>query len=427
MKPKQIVVFDGLRITTEHLDHLQGAFLTGLHDLREAAGLGKVLRGLQVRTAQENQIVVEPGLAFDREGNRIVCDAPQTLDVAFQEGEQSLWVTIAYDQLETNETEGKNTLVWDGCMLGLQPAAPGPDDLAIAIAWLEHDEVGALAVHPADTQPAPERPAGENGSTAAGDGQTPSGSGESNSSLPPAGDSLDKRTTSNGATGPSEPMSRLAVDQGITQLSSPASPYGSPLKSLAAVVRAQSPEAGQPGPSLTLATAEIDIPFQLLSLSCQSILTASIIANESETATPTALPTLHAAAWGDVSPRGETLAQHALVSCNAGYSPFFPLLTEGLVGQLSLNTWAELAPQPETAPASSASGGAPETPSGLAVCRYLHLSVRVAQSDIQRLQFVLTLDWKGGPEEERIRLLERSIYRFQTDVQVGWKALGSAA
>ena len=40
MQPAQIRVFDGLRLTTEHLNHLQAALRSGVQDLREILGLG---------------------------------------------------------------------------------------------------------------------------------------------------------------------------------------------------------------------------------------------------------------------------------------------------------------------------------------------------------------------------------------------------
>ena len=159
MRPKQINVFDGLRITTEHLDHLQGAFLTGLQDLREAAGLGKIVRGFEVTVEGDGRVTVQPGLAFDLERNRISSDEPKSLDAAFQEGEEALWLTIRYDQQETGEVEGKQTLIWDGCALELSPTEPSPDDLAITIARLARGDDGRPVVSaPGETPSAPTRP-----------------------------------------------------------------------------------------------------------------------------------------------------------------------------------------------------------------------------------------------------------------------------
>jgi hypothetical protein len=448
MRPKQINVFDGLRITTEHLDHLQGAFLTGLQDLREVSGLGRVVRGFEVVADGEGRIIVQPGLAFDLEKNRIISDEPKTLDAAFQESEEALWVTIRYDQQESGEIEGKQTLIWDGCELGLTADEPGPDDLAIAIARLTMGEDGKLVVRgpgepesvaeapgaeAADAVPAGESPAGENGTSSApgGEAQPPvkgGNAGGANGSTPGSNGSAETGT-------PAPPIPRLVAAQGLTRISNPASPFGSPLSALAIAVRGQAgqPAEEQPDPSLTLATRDIPANFTPVSLSCQVILRISVAGGEGGNGTApngyVAAP-LQSTSWGEVSLDGETLAQHALSQCSAsgqGYPPPGPLLqrsllAEGVVAQLPLSVWAEAAGTGEAGFAPSTAASAPE----LAACRYLQLSVRAARADTQGFQLIFTLDWKGGYEEARIHLLETGTVRFQTEALLAWKALGTA-
>jgi hypothetical protein len=425
MKPKQIVVFDGLRITTVHLDHLQGAFLTGLRDLREAVGLGTVQRGFQVHADRADQVVVAPGLAFDRDGNRIVSDEPQTIDVVFPGGDRSLWVTVAYDQSETDETEGKNTLVWDGCALDVQAEQPGPADPAIAIARLERQDDGALAVHPAGTEPAPAHPVGGNGDVPPPDGRSPAPAGESNQPAPPA-ELPGTSTASNGATGRASTMGQLAVGQGVVRLSGLAGAHRGALTSLAAAVRNQSADGGESVPSVTLATADVDVSFRPLSLSCQSVLTATATVGENEPGMTSGLPALHAVAWGEVSQAGETILQHSLINCGSAPSPFTACVAEGAVAQLPLAGWAESVPRADTAAAGLASEASPAMPPELAVCRQLQVSVRFQRNEMGGLWFVVTVDWKGSQDEESIRLLESGTYRLQIDAHVAWKALGSA-
>src|SRR5438309_463555 len=48
MKAAAIRVFDGLRVTTEHMNHLQDALRASVEDLRSIAGLGTVQEGFGV-------------------------------------------------------------------------------------------------------------------------------------------------------------------------------------------------------------------------------------------------------------------------------------------------------------------------------------------------------------------------------------------
>jgi hypothetical protein len=86
VKPAGIRVFDGLRITTDHVEHLQASFLSALQELRLVAGPGQVHQGFEVEATDEGHVTVLPGLAFDTAGNRIAGDEPTVLEVAFGPG-----------------------------------------------------------------------------------------------------------------------------------------------------------------------------------------------------------------------------------------------------------------------------------------------------------------------------------------------------
>ena len=108
---------------------------------------------------------------------------------------------------------------------------------------------------------------------------------------------------------------------------------------------------------------------------------------------------------------GAMIVQHALVYGSV------PLLVEGSVARLELSSWAETG--------SQLGASAAEILPGLEVCRFLQGVVRVARKDMQGLQLVFTLEWKGGYEEDRIRLLESTTYRLEMEALVAWKAIGS--
>jgi hypothetical protein len=154
MKPAQIRVFDGLRITTAHLDHLQASFHSGLEDIREVLGLGRVHRGLEV-TAEESAITVAPGLAFDHEGNRIVCDEPKRVEVLFTSEDQIKFVCLKREQVEGGEVEGQATLVWDSGAVELRDALPETKDNLVPIARIRKKGEGIEVLPLEETAPSP--------------------------------------------------------------------------------------------------------------------------------------------------------------------------------------------------------------------------------------------------------------------------------
>lgn len=140
MRPGHIRVFDGLRVTTEHMEHLQSSFHSAIQDVREILGLGKVYSGFKVVAVGPAQVIVQPGIAFDFERNRIVNDEPKTVDVVFEEQEKEKFVCVQYDQIQDGNVEGQFTLVWDSCSIRLFSSVPSLEENCIPIALLEKTE-----------------------------------------------------------------------------------------------------------------------------------------------------------------------------------------------------------------------------------------------------------------------------------------------
>src|SRR5512140_1791560 len=72
--------FDGLRVSAEHLQHLQDRLRESVLDVRNALGLGRVAWGLRA-TLNGTSVDLAPGVAFARDGVRLAVDAPQSLPV----------------------------------------------------------------------------------------------------------------------------------------------------------------------------------------------------------------------------------------------------------------------------------------------------------------------------------------------------------
>src|SRR4029079_9074989 len=71
---------DGLRVTAEHLEHMQDRLHDALLDFRRAVGLGRVIWGLRA-VLDGATVKIEPGCAFSPNGVRLSVDAPETLNV----------------------------------------------------------------------------------------------------------------------------------------------------------------------------------------------------------------------------------------------------------------------------------------------------------------------------------------------------------
>lgn len=153
MKPSRIRVFDGLRITTDHINHVQTAFASGIEDLRQIAGLGRVQSGLTV-TVDGGQVKIAPGLAFDQQRNRLVFDEPQSIPLEFAASEQTKYVCAKYETVEDGQVEGQATLLFDSCSVHVQTDLPKPQDNLVVLAKLANAQTGIMVE-------APDQPTGQ--------------------------------------------------------------------------------------------------------------------------------------------------------------------------------------------------------------------------------------------------------------------------
>jgi hypothetical protein len=235
MRPGHLNVFDGLRMTTEHMNYLQGSFQSAVQDLRGILGLGVVHQGFEV-VAEGNGVIVQPGLAFDQQGNRIVLDTPATIETTFAAGENTKYVCVKYDQIEDGEVEGRFTLVWDSCSVVLMPELPAPEDNLVALARVDRVGGNGLVevrkiVRAAPIEPASAEPAAGAEEPVAGAAEEPASEAAAEEPAP--------------AAPPEQPTVRMAVRQGVARLSNKET------------------------------KASVGLDFELLSLSCHTVFTAT--------------------------------------------------------------------------------------------------------------------------------------------------------
>jgi hypothetical protein len=426
MKPGQIRVFDGLRLTTEHVEHLQGALHSALQDVREILGLGKVYRGFEVVAAGTETITVQPGLAFDFQKNRLVCDEPQSIKVAFGPDEEAQYVCLKYDQTEDREVEGHFTLIWDSCSVVLQPTLPEPKDNLVPIARLTKAGDGSLQIISLS------RSQNEDEATEGTDGVAESSESVAVLSMPrPNGARTEVKPGTALATPTPRPGSwRLHVQQGVTRLAAiPGTENYLNTTLAAALRRTLSTRNGATAEELRfgLAEAEVALNFAMTSLTCQTILSG--IFSLTQVPHPTeVLPTSGGAAI-NTSLKVKSTANGEATFVDDGVTQFGLStmqcysdagvtgaawcqsdLTERGIAHLSLDGWLQ-ADGTNLAAARD-------------ILQYLQLLIRVDKSSGRGFKVVCNLLWNGGVSEEIIQKIEGQKPNLTWSTLVAWKALG---
>lgn len=126
------VFLDGMRISKEHLEHLQAYLHLATLQLRQGLGEGKVLHGLKVE-ASGGAIVIGPGLAFDALGRPLSLDEDRILTPAFGAA-GVLHAVLAHDLRYGQFFKGFPTIISDHVKLELRPAPPPYADGAVRFA-----------------------------------------------------------------------------------------------------------------------------------------------------------------------------------------------------------------------------------------------------------------------------------------------------
>ncbi len=124
---------DGLRVTSDHLQHLQDRLREAVQDIRRTVGLGRVGWGLHA-TLASGAVTVQPGVAFAPGGVRLNLDAPVNLNVPDGVGPWRVVLRATQADRTALRVGGQPTLITlvTNAAIGAEDgSAPGPDALAI--------------------------------------------------------------------------------------------------------------------------------------------------------------------------------------------------------------------------------------------------------------------------------------------------------
>lgn len=403
MRPARIHVFDGLRVATEHIDHLQDGLQSSIEDIREVIGLGRVLHGFDVQPQGNDAIVVGPGLAFDHDRNRLVIDEPQHVDVTFSPGQEARYLCARYQRVEDGEVEGRPTLVWDSASLVLNDSLPSPADALIPIAKLERSQDASgpsfriVGLTPPGNGTAPIEPAGSGADGEPGavealaeplaaDGE-PAPVADKPAEADPAAEQA-PTDAGDAATASARPALRLR--QGVVHLppDAGADAKGDSFAALVAALRESisTPQAGDV--RATLGSEEVEVDFPLAGLTCDSSVSAEVRGPEGEPRR------CSVSAHGEATFDGGSVAQFGLANGE---------LTELGLARLSL---------------AGADAGTDD------ILGHVGLAVHASPA-AHGFRLVCDLVWTGDVSEDRVQALEKEAAGLSWGARIGWKALGA--
>lgn len=135
---------DGLRVTADHLQHVQDRLREAVLDVRNAFGLGRIAWGLRA-TLNGTSVDVTPGVAFARSGVRLAVDSALTIALPADGTSLAVVLRAVHADREPLRFNGLPTLLTleTHAEVGAPPAADDLDTLVIA-AIARHD--GALSI-----------------------------------------------------------------------------------------------------------------------------------------------------------------------------------------------------------------------------------------------------------------------------------------
>ncbi len=415
MRPSHIRVFDGLRVTTEHMNHLQGSFQSALQEIRQVLGVERVHYGFDVVNDGKGSLTVHPGVAFDRNQNRVVLDEPKTIVVTFIEGQTSQYVCARYVQSEDGNVEGHPTMIWDDCEIAILTDRPDEAEGMICLAKIEKgtDVNAPFVIH--DLRFGKEHHHDRHADTAKGDMKS--------SREETVGDKEVRTSAEAKGTGP-----RISWNQGVAKCR-PKNEGIADLQSLILEPLRARTQGGNPQSleNILVELGSFDVPSlsESDSVQCESLLSIEIHFTTTNGTEPS--PNRNGAesthrdwraqsnARGEITQSDGRLLQYGLsqMQCSASGNgvaiPWPPAkLDDGAICVLPFSVFDRTGLSEEQRPF-------------LNLFRYLDMRVFALMGVEGGLKIVCHLNWQGGVTGEHLLLLEKASIGFKWEAMLGWK------
>jgi hypothetical protein len=391
MQPAFIRVFDGLRITTEHIDHFQGSLHSAMADVRRILGTARVHRGFAVAHGEGATVVVQPGLAFDIAGNRIVSDDPITLDVPPLAGNDIAFVCVAYAQVESGVVDGKATLVFDSCLADIRRAPPSPLENVLVLARLV-----PKSGEPSEFEVVAQGTVGPTPPLVAG--------------APSPAPLLD--TAAPGEV-PALPAT-TRVHQDVIHLSGDDASRGALTVLRGAMKRFRETGAGT-APSATLASAVVPVGFAVTSLAMHAALDATVRSTTSD-----ARVAFRAISHGDATMVDAEVAQQCVSQVEVTECSGSPAYAWRGRSGVSQSFVAALPLAVSAAPGNTTAPAIPDP-----VLRGLVLGIALGAPTEQGLTLSCTIAWDGDVGDDALAWLDTQAPALDWNAAIAWKAMGA--
>ena len=134
MSNEQGTVFvDGLRVTSQHLNHLEASAQQAVGDLRRVLGLAHVGFGFRIEVAEDGQsATLTPGLGFTSGGQRVALDEGAALAVPDGDGPFAVALTAGSHADPATLVGDTGTIIFSDTSVSVAAdAAAGPDTLVV--------------------------------------------------------------------------------------------------------------------------------------------------------------------------------------------------------------------------------------------------------------------------------------------------------
>ena len=124
---------DGLRVTTQHLNHLEESAQQAVGDLRRVLGLAHIGYGFRIQVADDGQsATLSPGLGFTASGARVTLDEGAALTIPDGDGPFSVALVAGSHDDPTTRVGDTGTIIFSDTAVSVAAdAPPGPDALVV--------------------------------------------------------------------------------------------------------------------------------------------------------------------------------------------------------------------------------------------------------------------------------------------------------
>ena len=151
MSDEQGTIFlDGLRVTSQHLNHLEESAQQAVGDLRRVLGLAHIGYGFRIQVADDGQsATLTPGLGFTASGARVTLDEGAALTIPDGDGPFSVALSASTHDDPTTRVGDTGTIIYSDTTVSVA-AEPPPDPDSLVVGTIARSD-GNLAATQGDS------------------------------------------------------------------------------------------------------------------------------------------------------------------------------------------------------------------------------------------------------------------------------------